>query len=274
MNERGWSAELALSFEARAGRTVLDRARHFGPLRVQRPFHPEPDGGCHVYVLHPPGGIVGGDELTIEVEARASASALITTPGATKFYRSEGRRATLRQELRVHGGASLEWLPQDTIVFRGAEASISTRVTVEEGSTFFGWEVIALGRPASGEVFDRGRLTLELEVRIGERLRRLERARYEGGEASVEAPWGLGGHSVFGSFYAVPGLPRFLAPMREATAAKGEALFAMTCVEDVLVGRALASGIEPVRHVFTEAWKAFRLLSRGAPAVEPRIWKT
>src|SRR6187551_1093438 len=115
-----WQARLELGFRATAGRTVLAHRRHIGPLMVQRPFYPE-GGICHVYLLHPPGGIVGGDSLELQVDAGQGSHALITTPAATKFYRAGPHpRAVLRQNLLVKD-AVLEWLPQEAIVFDGAK---------------------------------------------------------------------------------------------------------------------------------------------------------
>jgi len=79
----GWHAALELGFAAASGATRLARRKHRGPLVVQRPFLPEGPGVAHVYVLHPPGGLVGGDELTLDVEVDAGAHALVTTPAAS-----------------------------------------------------------------------------------------------------------------------------------------------------------------------------------------------
>src|SRR6476620_11342443 len=117
----GWEAALDLEFAARGARTILARRASIGPLVVQRPFYPEGDV-AHVYLVHPPGGVVGGDQLRLNVLAREGAHALITTPAATKFYRSDGRVAHQRQEI-VADAASIEWLPQETIVFPDARAS-------------------------------------------------------------------------------------------------------------------------------------------------------
>ncbi|MGB5651682.1 MAG: urease accessory protein UreD, partial [Sedimenticolaceae bacterium] len=89
---------MRLGFRAGPDSTVLAERQRHGPLAVQRPFYPE-GGVCHVYLLHPPGGVVGGDVLGIDVKLAQGAQALITTPGATKFYRSAG--ALARQTQRI-----------------------------------------------------------------------------------------------------------------------------------------------------------------------------
>jgi urease accessory protein len=148
-----------LEFAAGPDRTILVHREQRGPLAVQRPFYPE-GSTCHVYVLHPPGGLVGGDVLAIEVRVGEGAQALITTPGAAKLYRSLGPTAEQTQRLRVAAGGSLEWLPQENILFPGAQARLRTELDLEPGAAFIGWEVQCLGRPAIGERFETGRADL------------------------------------------------------------------------------------------------------------------
>ncbi len=134
----------------RARGTVVARRRHEGPFCIQRPFYPG-DGACHVYLLHPPGGLAAGDELDLTVDVEPGAAALLTTPAATKFYRSDGAPSVQRQTLRVAAGAALEWLPLDTILFGGSRALIETDVVLAPGARFIGWEQLSLGRPLSGD---------------------------------------------------------------------------------------------------------------------------
>src|SRR3569623_3774405 len=137
-----WQARRELCFAIRGGRSTVTSRRQHGPLRVQRPFFPEGAGVCHIYVLHPPGGVVGGDELEIDVAVRAGAHALITAPAAGKFYRRAGAPARQPQLLRVAAAAALEWLPRENIVFDGARAELCTRVELAEGARFIGWEIM------------------------------------------------------------------------------------------------------------------------------------
>ncbi|HSP31384.1 MAG TPA: urease accessory protein UreD, partial [Halomonas sp.] len=89
---RHWAASLALTCAQRDGATRMVQARHHGPLRVQRPFYPEGrDQACHVYVLHPPGGLVSGDALTINARVASGAHALLTTPAANKLYKADSQ---------------------------------------------------------------------------------------------------------------------------------------------------------------------------------------
>ena len=140
----------------RARGTVVARRRHEGPFCIQQPFYPG-DGACHVYLLHPPGGLAAGDELDLTVDVEPGAAALLTTPAATKFYGSDGAPSVQRQTLRVAAGAALEWLPLDTILFGGSRALIETDVELEPGARFIGWEQLSLGRPLSGDRYATAR---------------------------------------------------------------------------------------------------------------------
>ncbi|ERS91549.1 urease accessory protein UreD, partial [Halomonas sp. PBN3] len=165
---RQWVASLDLCFATREAVTRMTRCRHRGPLRVQRPFHPEGrDGACHVYLLHPPGGLVSGDALSIEVGVQGGAHALLTTPAANKLYRADSHAVAWRQHTRlvVADGGALEWLPQETLAFDGSRGAQTTEIALDGAARCLGWEVMALGRPASrlpylsGRIEQRFRLT-------------------------------------------------------------------------------------------------------------------
>jgi len=268
--EPGWRARLELEFRQRGGATFLARRGHVGPLLVQRPFFPEPNV-CHVYVVHPPGGIVGGDDLTIQVRTLAGAHALVTTPAATKFYRCERKEAIQRQHLAV-GAAAFEWLPQETIFYPGAAARSETIVRLQSDSRFIGWEMPCLGLPARGERFDRGRLSLDLELWIDEEPRLIERLRLEGASPARSARWGFAGHEAIGTLLAYPANAALLAAVR-ALSSEGLEV-AATCVDEVLVCRCLGAQGEQVKRTLIAAWQSIRPLVLGRGAVSPRIWAT
>jgi len=269
----GWEARLALRFEQRAGRTVLAHRSHEGPLAVQKPFYPEGDV-CHVYLLHPPGGVVGGDRLAIEIEVASDAHAVITTPAAGKFYRSAGHASMQEQRLSVAPGAVLEWLPQETILYARCRASLSTRVTLVPGARFIGWEILCLGRPAAGERFDAGVCRQRLELWCEDRPLLIERSTIAGGSALLRAPWGFAGRTVSGTFLATPAGETMLAAVREAVAVEGDDLFSATLLDSVLLCRYLGDSAESARRCFTDAWRAVRPGLLGRAAQPPRIWRT
>lgn len=266
---RGWLARLELGFAVEDGRTRLVHRRHHGPLLVQRTFHPEGEV-CHAYLIHPPGGVVGGDRLELALECRRGARALITTPAAGKFYRSAGGWAALQQRLAVAAGAALEWLPQEQIVFQGAKVDALTRVDLAVGAGFIGWEIACLGRPASDEGFGDGMLRQRFELWRDGRPLLLERLRLQGGGPELSAAWGLGGASVLGTLVAVGADG---AAEELARAAAGERA-AVTRLGDVLVARYLGHGAERAREVFADVWAALRPVLFGREACAPRIWTT
>jgi urease accessory protein len=268
---KSWQARLELGFRPAGGRTVLAHRRHLGPLVVQRPFYPE-GPVCHVYLVHPPGGIVGGDALSLQVEVAPQAHALLTTPAATRFYRAGPHpRATLSQHLHCHDGA-LEWLPQETIVFEGARARSSTRVELGGEARFLGWEIACLGRPANGEGFASGELAQDFSLyRDGVPLL-LDRLRLAGGSAALDAAWGLAGCRAMGTLLMYPARDLDLAALRQLASA--DARHAMSVVDEVLVCRAVAAQAEALKSLFTGMWRKLRESLHGRAAVAPRIWAT
>ncbi len=271
----GWSASLSLGFTARVGRTVLTRRRHNGPLQVQRPFYPPGDRACHVYLLHPPGGVVGGDSLAIRAQVGCGAHALLTTPAATKLYRSDGAEARLSQELDIADGAWLEWLPQETIAFDGARAASSTCVELKGTAGFIGWEILCLGRPAAGETYTRGAFTQRFEIRRDGAPLWWERNVLSSGAPVLHAPWGLAGRSVVASLVAVGQAPAVLAELRALLhAERPDGEFSVSQLREVLVCRYLGDSTEQARAGFTDAWRLLRPALWGIEATPPRIWAT
>jgi urease accessory protein len=274
--ERAWRARLELGFEAQQGRSYLARRRHEGPLVVQRPFFPEGNDVPHVYLLHPPGGLVTGDDLGLDVQVGAGAHALITTPAAGKAYRGlpDAGAATQAQRLTVAAGGALEWMPQETIVFSGAEVTFVTDVQLDAQATFVGWEVLCLGRPAAGELFTRGRCQQRWTVRAGGSLLYLERANYEGGAPLLHAAWGLAGAPTTGTMLAYPVNDAMVEPLREVCARNPDQLAVTRLDGDLLVARYLGPSGERARACFRELWSVLRPLLLQRPAVAPRIWAT
>ncbi len=272
----GWQARLRLGFEARAGRSVLARREHFGPLRVQKALYPEGDAVCHAIVLHPPSGIAGGDDLAIAVDVGAGAHALLTTPGAGKWYRSGGALARQGLDFSVAAGGLLEWLPQESILFNGARASMHTTVELTADARFIGWDVLCLGRRASGERFETGALQLATHVRRDGRPIWLERGRLEGGASLLDSPAGLAGFSVSATLLAAaPALsPELLAACREVRASEAGARQAVTLLPDLLVARYLGHSSEAARHWCAGLWQRLRPALAGREALPPRIWNT
>lgn len=268
----GWRAKLDLEFDVHRRRTVMTGRRHEGPLRVQRSFHPE-GAPCHAYILHPPGGVVGGDSLQTRGRLRPGAWATITSPGATKFYRSLGETAHLDQSLRVDAGATLEWFPQEQIVFNGAVVDAITRIDLEPGARCLAWEINCLGRPAGDQPFEQGRLRQRFQVWRGGRPLLLEHARIAGEGPVAEAHWGLRGQPAFATLVATPADADDLAAVREDLAPL-PGPWAVTLLDDLLVVRWFGPGAREAGWLRDNVWHILRPRLLGRPVCRPRIWDT
>jgi Urease accessory protein UreH len=271
----GWRGQLQLQFVARAGRTVLARGAHQGPLRVQRLLYPESPDTAQVILLHPPGGLVHGDRLHHDLRLESGARVQFTTPGASKFYGGGTRVARSEVCLQVAARAGAEWFPQETIVFDGALGGASLDVDLETGGSFGGWEILCFGRPAAGERFEHGHWHQRLCVRVDGRLTWFEQAVLQGGDARFRDPAALDGHAVSGTFL-VAGLGDAELPMTElqATTAEAPAQFGVTVLPELLVGRYLGDSAEAARHYFSALWTLLRPRLCGRAFVPPRIWST
>lgn len=269
----GWRADLHLAFKHVRSRTVLGDCQHYGPLRVQRLFYPE-ENLAHVYILHPPGGVVGGDQLNIKLDIHTQAQVLCTTPGSGKFYLSAGSRAMLDQHLRVKAGASLEWLPQENILFAGARLHARTRIELEDDAVFIGWDVTCLGRPSSHERFEHGAFDSRLELYHNQKLLLVENQRILDPQA-LDAAAGLRGQPVQATLLAFPCDESHLESARSQLAIQGaSSLMGVTLIDGLLVMRALGSNSEQLKKQMTSVWQVLRPMLLGRPAVLPRIWAT
>ncbi|NDP43500.1 MAG: urease accessory protein UreD, partial [Aromatoleum sp.] len=270
----GWEARLALRFAREPARTVLAGRRHTGPLRVQKALYPEGPDVCQVIVVHPPGGIVGGDLLDIAVTADPGAHAQLTTPGAAKWYRSGGSEARQCTRLNAGEGATIEWLPQETLLYDGARASISTRIELAAGARYIGWDVTTLGRTASGERFASGKLHQTFELVRDGALAWCERTVLDGGSRALRSGAILGGAPVFGTMIAAGGIGDngLLAACRAVVCVSGEG--AVTRLPKVIVARYRGESAVAARTYFALLWRVLRPALAGREAVPPRIWST
>jgi urease accessory protein len=273
----GWKANIALAYRAAGGRTVLARREHSGPLRVQKALYPEGDAVCHTLLLHPPGGIAGGDRLRMDISAASGAHALITTPGAGKWYGSKtaaGRDAGSTLALQVAADATVEWLPQESIVFDGARAHVASLVELDTGARFIGMDLYCLGRTASGERFTRGALHLDTRITQAGRTLWLEQARIAGDSPLLHSPAGLAGAPVFGTLLCAgfKADDALLAACRGAPCVSGEA--GVTRLPGLLVARYRGSCTQAARAWFMHIWSLVRPAMNGRTAQAPRIWAT
>ena len=265
---QSWQGKLSLAYERRADKTILAQVQVQAPLKVQRPFYPEGEI-CHSVMLHTAGGIVGGDRLDVSVSLQAQAQALLTTAAATKVYRSNGPQANQQILLQLAADASLEWLPQETILFNGAVYQQSLRVELAAGATWLGWDMTRLGRSASGERFDAGIWRSRTEVWQAGQLVWVDPQRVQGGGEMLASLPGLDNSVAVGSMALVGATisPELLAQLRAASPQIG-----ITRLQSGLLCRYRGGSTAECRQAFVAVWKLLRPIYLARPACIPRVW--
>lgn len=270
-----WEAELQLEFVSRAGRSLLAKRAHRGPLVVQKPLYPEGDKVCHAIVLHPPGGVAGGDQLQLRTQVAAGAHALLTTPGAGKWYKANGAQAAQRIAFSLEERAVLEWLPQETIVYDAAQVIWQTQVDLAASACYAGWEITCLGRQASGERFAAGALRQQLRICRAGRLLWNEQGRIAGSDRLLDSPAGLRGCPVFATFVVAAGaVPAAVLEACRSVVPEDGAHAGVTALPELFVGRYLGHHAQAARQYFEALWALLRPWYAGMAARRPRIWNT
>ena len=274
-HQASWEASLSLSFVERKGKTLLTSKKHSGPLMVQKPFYPESNGCCHIYLIHPPGGIVGGDNINLTASLAENSHALITTPGATKFYRSVGPVATQKQSIYLEDNASLEWLPQETVYFNAANAQARTTIHLKENNRFFAWEIQCLGLPAQKEFFTEGKCMQRLEIWRHNTPILLETNRLNGGDDVLNADWGLQEYKALGTFVISDDLNQVNHDKIMHYINQYKHLVAScTSIGNVFIVRAMSLFAEYIKQLFSTLWHALRPQILNIESSPPRIWHT
>jgi urease accessory protein len=277
-SQAGWLGRLQLVFERTEHASQLSRSLHEGPLRIQRVLHPEGRRCPHVYLLHPPGGVVGGDRLETIVSLGPGAEVLLTTPAAQKLYRSAGATASISNLVHAAEGACVDWLPSETLAFSEARAMTTTRVHLAAGASFLGWDVACYGMPARGETFSAGRVASRFELYREETPLLIESLDLDGSPELLSAPFALRGAPVVGNLYAVPGqgsvADGVVELVRQVISSATGAACAVSSLGELLVVRALGPTVEAVRAPLLAAWQALRPALTARAATLPRIWAT
>jgi urease accessory protein len=266
-----WHAELELGYARFGDSTRPVLRRHCGPLRVQKHLYAEGPEVCQHIIVHPPGGIAGGDRLDVRVTVGRNAWAQLTSPGAAKWYRAAGP-AYQDLSLRVGAGATLEWLPQETIVYSAAQAELSARIDLEGDARLFYWDMVALGRPASGERFDAGHFQSRLDIRRDGQLLWHERQRVTGDDGLLESPIGLAGQPVFATLIVTGEVDADL--LQRCRDVPGQVSGNLTQLPGLLLARCLAHEALHARAWLIELWRLLRPFLLGRTAIPPRIWST
>ena len=274
-----WNATLALDYTRQADKTVA-RFHHNGPLRILQSLYPEGESICHNVIVHPPGGLVGGDTLDMTFTAGPGAHGLVTTPGATRFYRSAGAPAQQRTELLLQADARMEWLPLEVICHSGCLAENRLTMRLAPGAELMGWDVTALGLPAAGQPFGQGSLCQHIEV-PGVWL---ERARIAAADTLLmDSPLGLAGHRCMATLFFVAGSPLARSRRQEALDAARQVIESHPLMAtagatspngQVVVVRVLAPLVEPAMQLLRQVWQAWRGHFWQLGSALPRIWST
>jgi urease accessory protein len=272
-----WLARLDLDYALESKRSVA-RYLHQGPLRILQSLYPEGDAVCHNVLVHPPSGLVGGDTLDIHVQVGAGAHGLVTTPGATRFYRSEAGLATQQLHARVECGARLEWLPLETMAYPQCDAMNRAVFDLAPGAEMMAWDITALGLPAADLPFLQGTFHQHLEI-PGVWLERGTLSACD--TRLMDGPLGLAGQRCLATLVFAAGNP--IAPERSerALACARDLLEASTLHltagatsphRQIIVLRVLSPVTEPAMHLLRAVWAAWRHAMWGLTATVPRLW--
>jgi urease accessory protein len=270
-----WRAELSLRFARQQQRTVLVERAHNGPLVVQKSLYPEGERICHAVIVHPPGGIAGGDELQLRVAVDDGAHALLTTPGAGKWYKANGRAASQQLNFSVAPQALLEWLPQETILFDAARARMTARVQLSGDARYAGWEILCFGRRAAGEKFVEGALNQSTQILRDGVLIWNECAAFSAGDRVMTSPLGMDNASVSATFVIAAGAtpPALLEECRAALPKEGNR-FGVSALPEIFAARYLGDSAEQARDYFELLWAILRPWYAQVSMQRPRIWNT
>ena len=274
-----WHAQLQLDYRLEGARTVA-RHQHEGPLRLLQSLYPEGEALCHNVLVHPPGGLVGGDTLDLQITAEGSAHGLITTPGATRFYRSSGSPAVQRTHVRLSDQARLEWLPMEAIAYNDCLAENHLTLELGPEAEFMGWDVTAFGLPLANQPFEQGQFLQHIEV-PGVWL---ERGLLKADDVRLmDGPLGLAGARCMASLFFVAGSKlektrkeQALDLARDLIAAHGLSATAGATSPNpqVLVVRCLAPVVEPAMGLLRQVWGAWRAQLWQCGQNIPRLWST
>jgi urease accessory protein len=228
-----------------------------------------------LYILHPPGGVVGGDELYIDMLVSKKAKGLMTTPGATKIYRSDSKTMILQQTFVVEEQATLEWLPQETIIFDGAFVDSTTKVNLVGNSKYIGWEIVCFGRPGAGEVFEHGLVRMNLEIWRDDLPIWLDRTVFPAETETnsiFQAAWGLNSSPVMATLIASSCTQQIHEALTEQHLEKGS--YSTSLIEDVLVCRYIGACSQEAKACFLEIWSQLRPRLLNRSPCPPRVWNT
>jgi urease accessory protein len=284
-----WFASLALQLGHCEYGTQLTKTRRCGPLTIQKAFYPEGRDCAHLYLLHPPAGIVSGDELQISIDVQQNAHTLVTTPGANRFYRARtdlsigDPKQTQITQINLEASAKCEHFPLETLVYNQANGVNNVEVRLQDSSAYCGWDMTCLGLPSSNQQFTAGRFTQLNTLYRDDILIYHDKVIIEPESNIQHHAAGLAGNTVFGTFLAY-------APKSQVSDAQrtqlieqlravieqhhASSLVSITDIRQLLVMRYLGQQAHQCKSLFIELWKLVRPWYMKKQGVQPRIWFT
>lgn len=277
-----WHAKLELSFERQGtNKTVLAKRKHQGPLLVQKALYPEGSEVCHVAILHPPSGIAGGDILQININVRQNAHALLTTPGATRWYKANGRHAAQTVVIDLAADSRIDWLPQENIFFEQANAQLHTQFNMRSGASAIGWEITQLGSIKKDNHWDEGTVLLNTQLMLDQHPLWID-----AGELCADSPMrnsanGLDGFPVLATLWAFG--PSLTASQTEAlaeilpwdnTVRAGLTYMPQENEQGLCLIRVVGHHVEDVKRLLIKLWMLMRPLIQKTEGAYLRIWNT
>ncbi|MDM1277291.1 urease accessory protein UreD [Acinetobacter indicus] len=248
---------------------------------MQKMLWPEKTGVCHAIIVHPPAGIAGGDHLTFQMWAEQAAHALVTTPGAGKWYKTNQKQAFQHIDITVKDASIFEWLPQETMLFNGAHANSETRVVLDNAASFIGWDMLVLGRQARHETFTEGSYQNRFQLYRNNKLLVTDRLSFSGNDRWLSSCLGMNGHAVMASFWAVPPekfrskfyLDQQIDQIRELIM-RMDIKVTLTLLDDVVTARYLGDDVRQCHDAFAAIRAKLRRDWFDLDEEFPRIWRT
>ncbi|WP_108646858.1 urease accessory protein UreD [Polynucleobacter rarus] len=278
-----WHAKLRLdfSFSSEKNKTLLSHKEHSGPLLVQKSLYPEGDAICHAVILHPPAGIAGGDHLVIDLNIENDAKAVITTPGATKWYKANKKEASQKISIKIEADSHLDFLPQENIFFNSSNAHNQIIISQDKTSSCIGWDIAQLGRTAQGESWENATLRNDIEYYFNEELCWVESTLLESKHDFYNGSCGLDGFPVFGTMWlsSPSASEELLEEIAELLSWDDTLRVGVTRIQideqcGLILVRGLSDEVEYLRNCFIQIWLYARERITGIQASPLRIWKT
>lgn len=278
-SSRQWQASLQLVFAHQQRRSYLAKRLHYGPLVIQKTLHPEGEAVCHGVVVHPPGGVAGGDQLHINTRVENNANALLTSPGAAKWYKSNGKFAKQQLTFDVAENASLEWFPQENILFNGSEVQFAADIQLARNATYAGWEILCFGRQAQKECWTTGAMHQNLSIKRDGQLLWNERAKLTPNHSIMKSIMGMAGNAVTATFVVSAGqVPESVLEacraIKPAYSLDINAQFGVSALPQVFVARYVGQSSQSAKQYFESLWALLRPWYLSRKVVRPRIWNT